>query len=121
MATRPATRRWRPGWGADPWQSAVPGARDHRGTGAVGCAAGGVPDCERLRGVSAASGPRWKHGSYSAEVESEFRRFQAEWTAFNAVQATRYRSLLADLQLLLKRDRAELRNAHRRRRHSSES
>ena len=60
---------------------------------------------------------RWKHGSYSAEAEREFRRLKAEYAAFNAKQQARHAALFSPMRLLLKRQRSELRNARRRHRY----
>jgi hypothetical protein len=57
------------------------------------------------RAKSGGGGGRWKHGSYSVE---------AERAAFNAKQRMRHALVLMGMRLLLKRQRADLRNARRR-------
>jgi hypothetical protein len=57
---------------------------------------------------------RWKHGSYSAEAECEFRRLQAQYRVFTAVQQAGHTASFAGMRLLLKRERTELRNVRRR-------
>lgn len=109
----------------DVTQAARCGAKTRRGTRCQGpamangrCRMHGGPSTgpRTPAGLERSRRARWKHGAYSQERREAYLRLKAEYAAFNAVQRARHAAVFAGMRLLLKRQRAELRNARRRHR-----
>ena len=102
------------------------GARTRGGAPCRGPAIRGKARCRMHGGKS--TGPRtpeglersrrarWKHGSYSAEAQQEYRQLKAECRALNAASAARHAVLMAAAKALLRQEARALRNVRRRRR-----
>lgn len=74
-----------------------------------------------LDGRARSTRARWTHGSYSADVERDFRRLKREYAAYTTAQQVRHAAVFAGMRLVLQRDRTDRRNAWRRRRYRPRS